>query len=340
MTIEEIKEYLPHRYPFLLIDRIVSYEKDQRITAIKNVTANEPFFPGHFPHYHVMPGVLIVEAMAQAAAVLSLRSLGCKNDGKWVYYFVGIDGARFKKPVLPGDTLVLEVQQGRVARGMGKYTGVGKGEGHRGRRGRAPLRPARAVIHATAIIDPRARIGANVSVGPYTVIDGDVEIGDGTVIGSTNVITGHTRIGRENRIYHFASIGEANQDKKYQGEPTRTEIGDRNTIHEFCTIHRGTVQDEGVTRIGDDNWFMAYTHVAHDCRVGNETVFANNASLAGHAHIGDFAILGGHERHPPVRADRFARHGRGRQHRDAGRAAVRARRRQPVRAARASTPWD
>jgi len=121
MTIEEIKEYLPHRYPFLLIDRVVAYEKDARLVAIKNVTANEPFFQGHFPHYAVMPGVLIVEAMAQAAAVLSLRSLGHKNDGKWVYYFVGIDGARFKKPVVPGDTLTLEVTQGRQGRGIGKF---------------------------------------------------------------------------------------------------------------------------------------------------------------------------------------------------------------------------
>ena len=121
MTIEEIKEYLPHRYPFLLIDRVVAYEKDKRLTAIKNVTANEPFFQGHFPHYNVMPGVLIVEAMAQAAAVLSLKSLGHKNDGKWVYYFVGIDGARFKRPVVPGDTLVLEVEQGRQGRGIGKF---------------------------------------------------------------------------------------------------------------------------------------------------------------------------------------------------------------------------
>jgi 3-hydroxyacyl-[acyl-carrier-protein] dehydratase len=121
MTIEEIKEYLPHRYPFLLIDRVESYEKDTRLVAVKNVTANEPFFPGHFPHYHVMPGVLIVEAMAQAAAVLSLRSLGHKNDGKWVYYFVGIDGARFKKPVVPGDTLTIEITPGPQKRGMGKY---------------------------------------------------------------------------------------------------------------------------------------------------------------------------------------------------------------------------
>jgi 3-hydroxyacyl-[acyl-carrier-protein] dehydratase len=126
MNIEQIKEYLPHRYPFLLIDRVVEFEKDKRIVALKCVTVNEPFFPGHFPHLHVMPGVLIVEAMAQAAAVLSLRSLGHKNDGKWVYYFVGIDGARFKRPVTPGDQLRIEVQQGAVKRGMAKFTAVAK----------------------------------------------------------------------------------------------------------------------------------------------------------------------------------------------------------------------
>ena len=126
ITIDEIKEYLPHRYPFLLIDRIVSFEKDKRIVALKNVTVTEPFFPGHFPHHAVMPGVLIVEAMAQAAAVLSLRSAGHKNDGKWVYYFVGIDGARFKKPVSPGDQLGLEVDAGANRRGMAKFTAVAK----------------------------------------------------------------------------------------------------------------------------------------------------------------------------------------------------------------------
>ena len=126
MTLEEIKEYLPHRYPFLLIDRVVTFEKDTRIVALKNVTANEPHFPGHFPHFHVMPGVLIVEAMAQAAAVLSLKSMGQKNDGQWVYYFVGIDGARFKRPVVPGDTLLIEVLQGRMARGMAKFRAVAR----------------------------------------------------------------------------------------------------------------------------------------------------------------------------------------------------------------------
>jgi len=148
-------------------------------------------------------------------------------------------------------------------------------------------------IHPTAIVDSRAKLAASVTVGPYTVIDGDVEIGDGTTIGAHNVITGRTRIGKDNRIFHFCSIGEANQDKKYRGEPTEVVIGDRNTIREYCSINRGTVQDGGVTRVGDDNWIMAYVHIAHDCQVGNGTVFANNATLAGHVEIGDFTVLGG-----------------------------------------------
>ncbi len=129
MTIEQIKEYLPHRYPFLLIDRVVEWEKDRRIVALKNVTANEPFFQGHFPHFAVMPGVLIIEAMAQSAAMLGLLSTGQKNDQKSVYYFVGIDGARFKRPVRPGDQLVFEVEQVRLSRGMGKFKAVAKVDG-------------------------------------------------------------------------------------------------------------------------------------------------------------------------------------------------------------------
>ncbi len=126
MTIEEIKKYLPHRYPFLLIDRVLEWEKDKRIVAMKNVSANEPFFQGHFPHYAVMPGVLIIEAMAQTAAMLGLLSLGQVDDGSSVYYFVGIDGARFKRPVRPGDQLVFEVEQLRLSRGMGKFRAVAR----------------------------------------------------------------------------------------------------------------------------------------------------------------------------------------------------------------------
>ncbi len=149
------------------------------------------------------------------------------------------------------------------------------------------------MIHPTAIVDPKARIGTGVEIGPYSIIGPDVEIGDNTSIGPHVVINGHTRIGRDNRIFQFCSLGEVPQDKKYAGEPTRLEIGDRNVIREFCTFNLGTVQDRGVTSIGDDNWIMAYVHIAHDCAVGNKTTFANNASLAGHVVVGDWAILGG-----------------------------------------------
>jgi UDP-N-acetylglucosamine acyltransferase len=149
------------------------------------------------------------------------------------------------------------------------------------------------MIHASAIVHPGARLGANVSVGAYAIIGEHVEIGDNTRIGPHVVIDGHTSIGRDNEIFQFCSIGAPPQDKKYAGEPTRLEIGDRNTIREYCSFNRGTSQDGGVTRIGSDNWIMAYVHVAHDCVVGDHTIFANNATLAGHVEVGDWAILGG-----------------------------------------------
>ncbi|MGA9394956.1 MAG: acyl-ACP--UDP-N-acetylglucosamine O-acyltransferase [Azonexus sp.] len=149
------------------------------------------------------------------------------------------------------------------------------------------------MIHPTAIVDPGARIGANVAIGPYSIIGSDVEIGDNTEIGPHVVIKGHTRIGRDNRVFQFCSLGEIPQDKKYAGEPTRLEIGERNTIREFCTFNLGTVQGGGLTSIGDDNWLMAYVHIAHDCHVGNKTIFANGASLAGHVTVDDFVIFGG-----------------------------------------------
>lgn len=149
------------------------------------------------------------------------------------------------------------------------------------------------MIHETAIIHPGAQLGTNVSIGPYSIIGEHVQIGDGTTVAAHAVIHGHTTIGRDNQIFQFCSLGEIPQDKKYAGEPTRLEIGDRNIIREFCTFNIGTIQDAGVTRVGNDNWIMAYVHLAHDCQVGNNTIFANNASLAGHVHVGDYAILGG-----------------------------------------------
>jgi len=149
------------------------------------------------------------------------------------------------------------------------------------------------VIHSSAVVSDTAIIADDVEIGPYTIIGAGVEIGAGSRIGSHVVINGPTVIGEDNRIYQFASIGDDPQDKKYADEPTRLTIGDRNTIREFCTVSRGTVQDAGETVLGDDNWIMAYVHIAHDCRVGSQTIMANNATLAGHVHVGDWAIMGG-----------------------------------------------
>jgi UDP-N-acetylglucosamine acyltransferase len=148
------------------------------------------------------------------------------------------------------------------------------------------------VIHPSAIVEPGARLAPGASVGAFSVIGPRVEVGEGTMIGPHVVIEGRTRIGRDNRIWQFASIGAAPQDMKYAGEDTAVEIGDRNTIREFVTINRGTMQDAGVTRIGNDNWIMAYVHFAHDCQVGNGTIFANYSGIAGHVQVGDWAVLG------------------------------------------------
>ncbi len=149
------------------------------------------------------------------------------------------------------------------------------------------------MIDPRAVVDPKAHLAPDVVIGPFAVIGAEVEIAEGNWIGPHVVIQGPTRIGRDNRIYQFTSLGEAAQDKKYRGEKTYLEIGDRNTLREFCTVNRGTVQDAGTTCIGSDNWLMAYVHVAHDCQVGNRIVFANGATLGGHVRVDDDAVLGG-----------------------------------------------
>ena len=149
-----------------------------------------------------------------------------------------------------------------------------------------------ASVHATAIVAPGAELGETVSVGPYSIVGAHVKVGEGTQIGPHCVIDGRTTIGCDNRIFQFCSLGGVPQDKKYAGEPTELHIGNGNTIREFCTFNLGTVQAGGVTRLGNDNWMMAYTHLAHDCQVGDKTIFANNAQIAGHVEVGDWVILG------------------------------------------------
>ncbi|WP_158882224.1 acyl-ACP--UDP-N-acetylglucosamine O-acyltransferase [Rhodanobacter sp. L36] len=151
-----------------------------------------------------------------------------------------------------------------------------------------------ALIHATALIEPSAVIGDNVSIGAYSVIGAEVEIGEGTIIGPHVVIEGPTRIGRDNRITQFASLGGAPQDKKFGGERTELVIGDRNLIREFVTVNRGTGDGGGATRIGNDNWLLAYVHIAHDCHLGNNTIFSNYAALAGHVEVGDWTVFAGY----------------------------------------------
>lgn len=148
------------------------------------------------------------------------------------------------------------------------------------------------MIHPSAIIDSSARIADDVEIGPYSIIGANVEIDSGTCIGPHVIVNGPTKIGKQNRIYQFSSLGDAPQDKKYAGEPTSLEIGDRNVIREYCTFNRGTSQDVGVTRLGNDNWIMAYVHLAHDCQVGNDTIFANGSTLAGHVTVEDKVIFG------------------------------------------------
>ncbi len=150
-----------------------------------------------------------------------------------------------------------------------------------------------SLIHPTALIDPAAELAADVEVGPYAVIGPDVRIGRGSKIGAHCMVQGHTTIGEDNTFFQFSSIGAAPQDKKYAGEPTQLVIGDRNTVREFCTFNTGTAQDSGCTRIGNDNWIMAYVHIAHDVQLGSQTILANNATLAGHVHVGDWVIIGG-----------------------------------------------
>jgi len=149
------------------------------------------------------------------------------------------------------------------------------------------------LIHPTALIEPGAELDSTVSVGAYSIVRSQVRIAAGTTIGPHCVLEGRTTIGRDNKIFQFCSLGAVPQDKKYRDEPTELHIGDRNTIREFCTFNIGTAQDGGVTRVGDDNWVMAYVHIAHDCQVGSQTILANNATLAGHVHLGDWVIVGG-----------------------------------------------
>jgi UDP-N-acetylglucosamine acyltransferase len=293
MDILDILNTIPHRYPFVLIDRIVELVEGKRVVAIKNVTINEPFFQGHFPDHPIMPGVLILEALAQAGVVMALRSLG--NEGKLVY-FAGIDNVRFRRPVVPGDQLTLTVETLWARSSMGKMKCTATVDNEIAAEGDlmfslADRKVGAAKIHPTATVHTSAVLEKDVEVGPYTVIGPEVKVGEGSKIEAHCIIAGWTTIGQGNHIYHGTSIGTPPQDFKYKGEKGEILIGDRNVIREFVTIH--TPSGGGQTVIGNDNMIMVHAHIPHNCRIGNGVVIGGYVGLAGYTEIEDYVIIGG-----------------------------------------------
>ena len=282
---------LYYRYPSFLVDAVAEHEPGVRLVAHKNVTVNEEFFQGHFPGLPLMPGVLMIEALTQAAAVLLLERAGTSPTARaWLR---GVNNAKFRSKVVPGDRVRLEVMLGRVRSRLAKAQAVAFVGDQPVAEAELVLaiQPGAAYVHPTAHVHPAARIGAGTTIGPHCTIGPDVTIGANCTIGASAVIDGWTEIGDGNRIFPMASIGLAPQDLKYKGERTRLVIGKRNTFREFVTINRGTVGGGGETRIGDGNLFMAYVHVAHDCHVGSETIFGPGATLGGHVSVEDFATI-------------------------------------------------
>jgi UDP-N-acetylglucosamine acyltransferase len=285
---------IPTQYPFVLVDRIVEHDPAGRLVAAKNVTATEDFFAGHFPSQPVMPGVLLLESLAQAAGIWLLKT--APDPRRVEIRVVGFDDTKFRRPVVPGDQLLLEVQlvhrRGELVRFHGEV-----------RVGESRAAEARLLLQVATLpppeVDPLARVAAGavlepgVRVGPFCLVGERVRLGRGTVLESHVVIDGDTRVGDGNRFFPFSSIGLVPQDLKFRGEASRVEIGDRNVFREGTTVHRGTAGGGSLTRIGSDNLFMAQVHVAHDCLVGSHTVFANATALSGHVEVQDFATLGG-----------------------------------------------
>lgn len=305
--LQPLLDRVVHRYPSALIDAVAELEPGVRAVAIKNVTINEDFFPGHYPGQPLMPAVLMIETLTQVAALLWLdRESSPPNARVWLR---GVNGARFRRQVIPGDQLRLEVTAGRSrsrlfkadARALVGDQVVAEAELLLG------VDPGAAFIHPSASVHPSATVGAGSTIEANAVVGPEVSIGRNCRIGASAVIGGWTELGDGTHVFPMASIGMAPQDLKYQGERTRLVVGKDNTFREFVTINRGTKGGGGQTQIGDNNLFMAYVHVAHDCHVGSGTIFGPHATLGGHVTVEDFVnISAGSAVHQFCRVGRHA----------------------------------
>ncbi len=294
MNIPPVLARLSRRYPSLLVDSVTEHDPGRRIVAVKNVTVSEEFFQGHFPGPPLLPAVLMIESLTQVATLLLLDGSAGESERA---YLRGVDNAKFRRQVVPGDRLELVVTLGRRRGPVARTQGVATVNGDIVAEADLviALEPVACRtgphVHETAIVYPGARLGEGTTVGPHATVGPHVVVGRDCTIGASAVVDGWTEIGDHTSIFPFASIGLAPQDLKFRGEPTRLVIGHDNVFREFVTIHRGTAGGGGLTSIGSHNLFMAYAHVAHDCHVGNHTIFGNGATLGGHVEVEDFATI-------------------------------------------------
>jgi UDP-N-acetylglucosamine acyltransferase len=295
-----------YRYPSYLFDAVTEHKSGNRLVAMKNVTVGEEFFQGHFPGSPLMPAVLMIEALTQVAAVLVLDCAAAPLTAR--ASLRGVDSAKFRRSVVPGDRLRLEVVMSRSRSRLARVEAAAYVDEQVVAEAKLLLAidSGAAAVDPTAHVDPAAQIGEGTTIGPHAMIGPEVRIGKHCRIGASVVIDGRTHIGDETQIFPMASIGLAPQDLKYKGESTALRIGRRNVFREFVTINRGTAGGGGETTIGNDNLFMAYVHVAHDSHVGSGTIFGPHATLGGHVGVEDFAnISAGSAVHQFCRVGRY-----------------------------------
>jgi UDP-N-acetylglucosamine acyltransferase len=306
VDLRALLERVSHRCPAFLIDAVIEHEPGVRLVAVKNLSVSEEFFQGHFPGAPVLPAVLMIEALTQVASVLILERQGTSPTAR--VSLRGVDNAKFRRQVVPGDRVRLDVRLGRCRTALASAQATAYVGEHMVAEATIlmAIEPGAASIDPTAQVHPSAIVGTGTSIGPHCVIGPDVTIGRNCQIGASVVVDGWTQIGDGTQIFPMASIGLAPQDLKYKGERTRLTIGKGNTFREFVTINRGTAGGGGETIIGDRNLFMAYVHVAHDCHIGNETIFGPHATLGGHVDVDDFAnISAGSAVHQFCRVGRY-----------------------------------